>query len=254
MTNFTLKYVDASFYQVARGLVLPFTVATSFYFLGSRPSLRIILACAVVTAGFFVGVFLDGANVSLLGVFFGVASSASTAMHAVVIKNSLKTVNNSALDLSYYTNAVSAVLLIPVFILAGEGPGVMALFSGVDAAGKASPAYVSTFLSGSAITVSRYASLYSNLFHMTTLLGIHWLPYEHRSPPLHQSHLAHNAHDLCRRARCRCLLPRCLGLRRCNEQVGPPSPLQVPPLTISILAAASHPSPSFSEGHYGTPG
>ncbi|TFY73821.1 hypothetical protein EWM64_g10191 [Hericium alpestre] len=71
--NYTLKYVDASFYQVARGLVLPLTVGTSYVFLHSRPSLRILLSCALVTSGFFIGVFLDGTHVSSLGIFFGVA-------------------------------------------------------------------------------------------------------------------------------------------------------------------------------------
>jgi len=51
-SNYTLKYVDASFYQVARGMVLPFTVCTSFFVLHSRPTLRILIACAVVTFGF----------------------------------------------------------------------------------------------------------------------------------------------------------------------------------------------------------
>ena len=58
--NYTLKYVDASFYQVARGLVLPLTVATSYFFLHARPSFKILVSCAIVTLGFLVGVFLDG--------------------------------------------------------------------------------------------------------------------------------------------------------------------------------------------------
>ncbi|KAJ3547417.1 hypothetical protein NMY22_g1658 [Coprinellus aureogranulatus] len=89
-SNYTLKYVDASFYQVARGLVLPFTVVVSFIFLHARPSLKVLSACGVVTFGFFIGVFLDGTPVSMLGIFFGVASSAITAVHSVVIKKSLK--------------------------------------------------------------------------------------------------------------------------------------------------------------------
>ena len=60
-SNYTLKYVDASFYQVARGLVLPFTVGTSALFLHARPSLRILLACSLLTFGFFVGV-LNGSD------------------------------------------------------------------------------------------------------------------------------------------------------------------------------------------------
>jgi len=126
--NFTLIYVDASFYQVVRGLVLPLTVFTSFLFLNTRPSLRIIYACAIVTAGFFVGIFLDGTRVSPLGIFFGVVSSLMTALHAVIMKRSLDVVGGNALHLSWYTNLFSSVVLIPLFLLTGEGPGIWKLF------------------------------------------------------------------------------------------------------------------------------
>jgi len=144
-SNYTLKYVDASFYQVARGLVLPFTVCTSYFFLASRPSLRILLACALVTLGFFVGVFLDGTSVSSLGIFFGVTSSIITALHSVVIKKSLAVVGGSALLLSFYTNLLSAAVLAPIVLLAGEGPAVTSILTGTDKS-------LSTFVWGSAIT------------------------------------------------------------------------------------------------------
>ncbi|KJA23838.1 hypothetical protein HYPSUDRAFT_200984 [Hypholoma sublateritium FD-334 SS-4] len=131
-SNYTLKYVDASFYQVARGMILPFTVCTSFIFLHSRPSLRILLCCGLVTFGFFVGVFLDGTPLSLVGIGFGVASSAITALHSVVIKQSLNVVGGSALALSWYTNLLSAIVLLPLLLFAGEGAGVVKLFFGVD--------------------------------------------------------------------------------------------------------------------------
>lgn len=153
-SNYTLKYVDASFYQVARGLVLPFTVATSFIFLHARPSFLVLLACSVVTMGFFVGVFLDGTKVSTLGIFFGVTSSMITAMHSVVIKRSLEVVKGSALHLSWYTNLFSALLLIPILLLNGEGPGVYDLLftPHIVNVGQVSP--LTTFMWGSAITVS----------------------------------------------------------------------------------------------------
>ena len=152
-SNYTLKYVDASFYQVARGMVLPFTVATSFVFLQARPSLMVLLACSMVTFGFFIGVFLDGTPVSLIGITFGVASSMITAMHSVVIKKSLEVVKGSALHLSWYTNLISAIVLMPLVLLAGEGSGIYNLFFGLHVvpAGGVSP--LNTFLWGSAITV-----------------------------------------------------------------------------------------------------
>ncbi|KAN0094825.1 hypothetical protein V8E55_003112 [Tylopilus felleus] len=153
-SNYTLKYVDASFYQVARGLLLPFTVVTSYIFLHTRPSLRILFSCSVVTLGFFVGIFLDAKPIALLGIAFGVASSAITAVHSVVIKKSLDVVKGSAMHLSWYTNLLSAVLLIPLIVLAGEVPAITRLFFGpeeiVPAPGELSELH--TFVWGSAIT------------------------------------------------------------------------------------------------------
>ncbi|KAI0768282.1 hypothetical protein BD413DRAFT_134020 [Trametes elegans] len=151
-SNYTLKYVDASFYQVARGLVLPFTVATSFFLLHARPSLRILAACAVVTIGFFVGVFLDGTKVSLVGVTFGVLSSMITALHSVVIKKSLDVVHGSALHLSWYTNLLSACVLAPILVLVGELPGVLKLLFGPNENAEGQMSTLSTFVVGSIIT------------------------------------------------------------------------------------------------------
>lgn len=153
-SNYTLAYVDASFYQVARGMVLPFTVFTSYVFLHARPSLAVLMACSVVTFGFFIGVFLDGTPVSLVGVSFGVASSMITAVHSVVIKKSLEVVKGSALHLSWYTNLLSSVALIPVIILAGELPKTLALLFGDLPSLPDEMSPLATFLWGSAITVS----------------------------------------------------------------------------------------------------
>ncbi|KAF6751139.1 hypothetical protein DFP72DRAFT_851083 [Ephemerocybe angulata] len=157
-SNYTLKYVDASFYQVARGLVLPFTVAVSFVFLAARPSLKVLSACGVVTLGFFVGVFLDGTPVSGI-----------TAVHSVVIKKSLKVVNGSALALSWYMNVLSAAVLFPILLLAGEGPGISKLLFNVGELtvpeGSMSP--LRTFIWGSLIT-----GLLGFLMNIASLLSI----------------------------------------------------------------------------------
>ncbi|CAE6431332.1 unnamed protein product [Rhizoctonia solani] len=161
--NYCLKYVDASFYQVARGLVLPITVATSAVLIHSRPSLKVLGACALVTAGFFVGVLLDRSTApagstttspSLIGIFFGVLSSFTTALLAVVIKSCLPVVGNSALDLAWYNNLLSAVVLAPLILVVGEGPDVMDLLFGTASLTKTSTGMTAfdTFLYGSAIT------------------------------------------------------------------------------------------------------
>jgi GDP-fucose transporter C1 len=156
-SNYTLKFVDASFYQVARGLVLPFTVYTSYIVLHSRPSMRILSSCSIVTFGFFVGVFLDAIPMSLVGVSYGVVSSAITALHSVMIKKALDVVKGSAMDLSWYTNLLSAGALVPFLLGMGELPEVKKLFFPPEQAvvvPDAGLGLLGTFLWGSLITVS----------------------------------------------------------------------------------------------------
>lgn len=147
LSNYSLRFVDASFYQVARGLILPFTVLTSYTVLRTRPSLCILLSCSIVTLGFIVGVFLDNVHVSAPGILFGIASSLMTALHAAVMKRGFQVVEGSALSMSWYSNLLSALLLLPFVIILGEGPAVLEILSG-QAEG------LRTFLVGSAITVS----------------------------------------------------------------------------------------------------
>jgi len=150
--NYTLKYVDASFYQVARGLVLPFTVCTSYVVLHTRPSLRILFSCSIVTLGFFIGVFLDAIPISLLGISFGVTSSCITAISSVVIKKSLGVVNDSAIHLSWYANYLSAIVLVPGFVVMGELPAVMRLLFQPEPNPGPGLGKLATFLCGSLIT------------------------------------------------------------------------------------------------------
>jgi GDP-fucose transporter C1 len=154
LSNYTLKYVDASVYQVARGLVLPFTVGVSGVVLHTRPSLRILFACGIVTMGFFCGVFLDRVPMSLIGVGCGVASSTITATHSVVIKQSLDIVNKSTILLSWYTNLLSIFVLAPIVFLV-EGTEVVKLLSGADELVRVPGAMsaLRTFVVGSLITV-----------------------------------------------------------------------------------------------------
>lgn len=128
----------------------------------SRPSVRILAACAVVTAGFFVGVFLDSSpssapgdgtksTTSMWGIFFGLISSLTTASHAIVIKRSLTIVNGDAIELAWYSNVLSSVVLIPIIWLVGEGHGIIELAtSPIYADGELS--ILGRFLWGSLVT------------------------------------------------------------------------------------------------------
>ncbi|WVR03996.1 hypothetical protein IAU60_000995 [Kwoniella sp. DSM 27419] len=154
--NACLQYVDASFHQVARGLVLPFTIIVTVVILHQYPSPLALTAALVVTCGFFSGVLLDpnhassrasaavgGNDHSSLGIMFGAMSSVSSACHAVLIKRGLKSVSNSPIGLSYYNNILSTLALIPIFIVSGELPVALRLLSSGGA---------SQFFWGAAIT------------------------------------------------------------------------------------------------------
>ncbi|KAF8290884.1 hypothetical protein DL93DRAFT_2092013 [Clavulina sp. PMI_390] len=160
--NFTLKFVDASMYQVARGLLLPITVLISGVILHTKPSSRVLMSCGIVTVGFFIGVFIDDMmnpsasaekSVSLVGIFFGVLSSCTTALHAVVIKRSLEAVKGNTLQLAWYSNVLSSAVMIPIIILSGEVPSVLSLLAGDAPAQSGSGMTVlATFIWGTGLT------------------------------------------------------------------------------------------------------
>ncbi|TIA79278.1 hypothetical protein E3P94_03318 [Wallemia ichthyophaga] len=126
--NYCLKYIDASFYQVARGLVLPITVIISYAFLKTRPSNWILCACFIICLGFFTSVHPGNAHLNMRGIIFGLLSSLTTAAHAVVIKTSLPVVGGSTIDMAYYVNLFSALLFVPLSVIMGELPTIYALF------------------------------------------------------------------------------------------------------------------------------
>ena len=104
-------------------------------------------AVAIVCLGFFFGVSAEHLTVSRLGVLLGVFSSMTTAVHAIIVKRSLGVVQNSTMDLAYYNNAMSAIVMAPMVILVGEWSTVVDMFMGGGESLK-------TFAIGAAVTVS----------------------------------------------------------------------------------------------------
>lgn len=117
LNTLCLRHLDASLYQVARALILPFTVFLTCVVLHQRSSFYILMSCAVVSGGFLVGIFAENeVEISLLGIIFGIGSSVTTALHSIIIKKSLGIVEHS-LDLVYYNNLFSAILFFPAIFL-----------------------------------------------------------------------------------------------------------------------------------------
>ncbi|KAJ2929247.1 hypothetical protein H1R20_g7845, partial [Candolleomyces eurysporus] len=120
-----LRDVEASFFQIARGLVLPLTIVVSCAHTRTTPTQKVVMAAGVVTIGFMIGVAPTkdlpvSAIPSTLSLFYGVLSSLFIAIHAVLIKSSLPYCNNSTIQLAWWTNVGSAVMLLPFVFFHGE--------------------------------------------------------------------------------------------------------------------------------------
>ncbi|KAL7422832.1 hypothetical protein Q5752_002128 [Cryptotrichosporon argae] len=141
---YCLKLVDASFFQVARGLTLPMTIALESLNDGVRPTMQTILACGFVTWGFTYS-FLPSpfqnpaqytlppaseAEAPILGMVLGVLGAAMIAVHTVLIKSALKQVNGDTLELAYWTNALSAIVIAPLLVVSGELFAVVPMLAG----------------------------------------------------------------------------------------------------------------------------
>ncbi|KAH8922355.1 hypothetical protein BT69DRAFT_1281220 [Atractiella rhizophila] len=121
--TYCLQYVDASFYPIARGLVLPFTVLLSRVVLGTKISAGPLAGVVIVCFGFLLGISSTNINASALGVILGLVSSLTTSLHAIVIKSAPGTTT----ELVYYVNLWSAAVMLPCVLLSGELPIVVAL-------------------------------------------------------------------------------------------------------------------------------
>ena len=163
---YCLKLVDASYFQVARGLTLPMTVVLQSLTTGEKPTMGTIVSCGFVTWGFtysFLPIpvtFLDtivtestvvegmgrSAEAPMLGMIFGVAAAAMIAIHAVLVKGAIKAVEGKTMDLAYWQNVLSVIALLPGMAISGEIPILLRTMSGVEG-------NLSSFMFGSALTV-----------------------------------------------------------------------------------------------------
>ena len=104
--------------------MLPLTIAVSSALNKSTPSGNVIFAAGIVTLGFMWGVAPSSHSAtsipSTLSLFYGILSSLFISIHAVLIKSSLPYCNNSTIELAWWTNVGSAILLLPFVLLRQE--------------------------------------------------------------------------------------------------------------------------------------
>lgn len=75
-------------------------------------------------------------------------SSITTACHAIVIKSSLPAVNGSTMALAWYSNVLSAIVMLPLSFICAEGAEIVRTWGDVE--------LLKRFLWGSAVTVSSF--------------------------------------------------------------------------------------------------
>lgn len=124
-----LAVVDASFYQIARGLLLPFTLFLSFAVLGKKlnsfaPLSLVGAGCVIV--GFGIGMTSDlfSTSTSQLGFALGIGSSFTTAVEAVVIKKfvsaQMQEKGDDMMQMVWMSNVLSAILYSSIWFVMGD--------------------------------------------------------------------------------------------------------------------------------------
>ncbi|XP_034251784.1 GDP-fucose transporter 1 [Thrips palmi] len=125
--NLCLKYVDVAFYYIGRSLTTVFNVILSYLFLGQKTSLPSIGCCIVIISGFWLGIDQESiaGSLSVTGTFFGLLGSLALPLYSIHMKNVLPAVNQEIWLLSYYNNAYTSIILIPLMALNHEIPIVL---------------------------------------------------------------------------------------------------------------------------------
>jgi len=120
--NLCLKYLDVAFYNVARALTTFFNVLFSYYILGQKTSVRAMLCCGLIIAGFALGVREEGtlSDLSYKGVVFGVMGSLFVCLNAIYTKRCMPAVDGNIWKLQMYNNFNASLLFIPLIIFNDE--------------------------------------------------------------------------------------------------------------------------------------
>jgi len=113
--NLCLKFVEVSFYNVARSLTIVFNVFFTSVFLGKQTSCKTIGCLLVVILGFVMG--SEGEmNFSLIGTIAGVTSSLFVSLNAIFTKKVLPYVDDNHWRLTFYNNVNASILFIPLMV------------------------------------------------------------------------------------------------------------------------------------------
>ncbi|ORZ16572.1 triose-phosphate transporter family-domain-containing protein [Absidia repens] len=119
LNNLCLKYVEVTFYQVARSLSINFTILFTYLILGKTTSAPALIACGIVFLGFAIGSYGE-INFSWAGVIYGVGSSAFVALYGIYVQKTLPAVENNQWKLLHYNTTLAILFLFPLVVVSGE--------------------------------------------------------------------------------------------------------------------------------------
>jgi len=112
--NLCIKYVEVSFYYIARSLTIIFNIVMTYYILHKVTSKAAIGCCLLIIFGYALGVKSE-VHFSTTGVFFGILSSVFVALNSIFAKKMFPVVNDSTELLMLYNN-INAIVLLPVLM------------------------------------------------------------------------------------------------------------------------------------------
>jgi GDP-fucose transporter C1 len=122
--NLCLKYVEVSFYNVARSLTIVFNVVFTYFMLGEKTSIATVMCLGIVVMGFLAG--SEGeVNFSMVGTVFGVASSVFVSLNSIYTKKAMPLVDGNQWTLAAYNNMNACLMFLPIIVLTGEPSAIL---------------------------------------------------------------------------------------------------------------------------------
>jgi len=111
--NLCLKWVEVSFYNVARSFTIVFNVFFSFALLRITSSCKTVACLAFVIIGFLIGSYGE-INFSVRGTVAGLLSSLFVSLNSIFTKKLLPVVDDNHWRLTFYNNVNASLLFIPL--------------------------------------------------------------------------------------------------------------------------------------------
>jgi solute carrier family 35 (GDP-fucose transporter), member C1 len=124
--NLCLKWVEVSFYNVARSLTIVFNVLFTCVLLGIPTSGRTSLCLAIVIFGFILGSHGE-IDFSLKGTIAGILSSLFVSLNSIYTKKVLPVVDDNHWRLTFYNNINACILFLPLIAVFESGELIKAM-------------------------------------------------------------------------------------------------------------------------------